>query len=128
MVRVYENNLQVDFCHTLCLVSLSLSLQSGKSTYLKQIGLLQVMAQIGCYVPAEYASFRVADQIFSRIGSDDDIETNSSTFMLEASILSNGTDLKITSPLVRGIQYVYPGLGLIRFMTNFNKRHEMSQH
>lgn len=89
MVRVYENNLQVDFSHTRCLVSLSLSSQSGKSTYLKQIALLQIMAQIGCYVPAEYASFRVADQIFSRIGSDDDIETNSSTFMLEASILSN---------------------------------------
>lgn len=60
-------------------------LQSGKSTYLKQIALLQIMAQIGCYVPAEYASFRAADQIFSRIGSDDDIETNSSTFMLEVS-------------------------------------------
>ncbi len=43
------------------------------------------MAQTGCYVPAEYASFRVADQIFSRIGSDDDIETNSSTFMVEVS-------------------------------------------
>ena len=41
------------------------------------------MAQIGSYIPAEYASFRIADQIFSRIGSDDDIETNSSTFMLE---------------------------------------------
>ena len=62
-------------------------LQSGKSTYLKQIALLQIMAQIGCYVPAEYASFRAADQIFSRIGSDDDIETNSSTFMLEVSFL-----------------------------------------
>lgn len=41
------------------------------------------MAQIGSFVPAEYASFRIADQIFSRIGSDDDIETNSSTFSLE---------------------------------------------
>ena len=41
------------------------------------------MAQMGSYIPADYASFRVADQIFSRIGSDDDIETNSSTFMLE---------------------------------------------
>ena len=41
------------------------------------------MAQVGAYIPAEYASFRIADQIFSRIGSDDDIETNSSTFMLE---------------------------------------------
>ena len=41
------------------------------------------MAQIGSFVPAEYASFRIANQIFSRIGSDDDLETNSSTFMLE---------------------------------------------
>lgn len=56
---------------------------SGKSTYLKQVALLHIMAQIGCFVPAQYASFRVANQIFSRIGSDDDIETNASTFMLE---------------------------------------------
>ncbi|KAK2193937.1 hypothetical protein NP493_4g02025 [Ridgeia piscesae] len=56
---------------------------SGKSTYLRQIALLQIMAQIGSYVPAEYASFRLTDQIFSRIGSDDDIETNASTFVME---------------------------------------------
>ncbi|KAJ8047643.1 MutS protein-like 4 [Holothuria leucospilota] len=55
----------------------------GKSTYLKQLALLQVMAQIGCFVSAEFASFRLCDQIFSRIGCDDDIETNASTFMLE---------------------------------------------
>jgi len=61
----------------------TIALQSGKSTYMKQIALMQIMAQIGCFVPAEYASFRVADQVFSRIGSDDDIETNASTFMLE---------------------------------------------
>ena len=48
------------------------------------------MAQIGSFVPAEYASFRITRQIFTRIGSDDDIETNSSTFMLEVSTtLSN---------------------------------------
>lgn len=57
--------------------------QSGKSTYLKQVALLQIMAQVGCFVPAVYASFRIANQIFSRIGSDDDIESNSSTFMME---------------------------------------------
>ena len=45
------------------------------------------MAQIGCFVPVEYASFRLADRIYSRIGSDDDIETNSSTFMVEVSFL-----------------------------------------
>lgn len=56
---------------------------SGKSTYLRQIMLLQIMAQIGSFVPAEYASFRVANQMFSRVGSDDDIETNSSTFTVE---------------------------------------------
>lgn len=58
-------------------------IQSGKSTYLRQIALLQIMAQVGSFVPADYASFRIADQIFSRIGSDDSIETNSSTFTVE---------------------------------------------
>nr|XP_040055241.1 mutS protein homolog 4 isoform X1 [Gasterosteus aculeatus aculeatus] len=61
---------------------------SGKSTYLKQVALCQVMAQIGSFVPADYASFRVADQIFTRIGVDDDFETNSSTFMLEMKEIS----------------------------------------
>uniref|UniRef100_M3YHF4 MutS protein homolog 4 n=1 Tax=Mustela putorius furo TaxID=9669 RepID=M3YHF4_MUSPF len=56
---------------------------SGKSTYLKQIALCQIMAQIGSYVPAEYSSFRIAEQIFTRISTDDEIETNSSTFMKE---------------------------------------------
>nr|AAQ20789.1 MutS homolog 4 variant beta [Mus musculus] len=69
---------------------------SGKSTYLKQIALCQIMAQIGSYVPAEYASFRIAAQIFTRISTDDDIETNSSTFMKEmkeiAYILHNAND------------------------------------
>ncbi|XP_021090588.2 mutS protein homolog 4 [Mesocricetus auratus] len=69
---------------------------SGKSTYLKQIALCQIMAQIGSYVPAEYASFRIAQQIFTRISTDDDIETNSSTFMKEmkeiAYILHNAND------------------------------------
>ncbi|KAI8513855.1 MutS protein msh4 [Branchiostoma belcheri] len=82
---------------------------SGKSTYLKQIALLQIMAQTGSYVPAEYGSFRLADQIFSRIGSDDDdIETNASTFMLEMRevnyIVQNATNtsLIIIDELGRG--------------------------
>lgn len=47
------------------------------------MALLQIIAQLGCFIPAQYASVRVANQIFSRIGSDDDIESNSSTFMME---------------------------------------------
>ena len=65
--------------------TLAILQQSGKSTYLKQVALLQIMAQIGCFVPATYASFRVSHQIFSKIGSDDD---NSSTFMLEVMLHS----------------------------------------
>ena len=50
---------------------------------MRQIALLQIMAQVGSFVPAQYASFRLCDQVFSRIGSDDDIETNSSSFDME---------------------------------------------
>ncbi|KAL3187723.1 hypothetical protein MRX96_024749 [Rhipicephalus microplus] len=81
---------------------------SGKSTYLKQVAALQVMAQLGCYVPAKYASFRIADQIFARTGHRDDIETNCSTFLMEMReinyILQNFTDssLIIIDELGRG--------------------------
>ena len=76
-------------------------LQSGKSTYLRQIALQQIMAQIGSFVPAEYASFRLCDQIFSRIGSDDDIETNSSTFMMEVMTLETLEMFKIAILVLR---------------------------
>ncbi|XP_014474027.1 PREDICTED: mutS protein homolog 4-like [Dinoponera quadriceps] len=56
---------------------------SGKSTYLKQIILLQIMAQIGSYVPATEATFRIADRIFCRICSRDDAELNASAYVLE---------------------------------------------
>nr|CAB3457960.1 unnamed protein product [Digitaria exilis] len=56
---------------------------SGKSTYLQQICLIVILAQIGCYVPAQFASLRVVDRIFTRIGNGDNVENNSSTFMTE---------------------------------------------
>ncbi|XP_043664602.1 mutS protein homolog 4-like [Vespula pensylvanica] len=56
---------------------------SGKSIYLKQIVLLHIMAQIGCYVPARKAEFRITDRIFCRICFRDDIECNASTFVVE---------------------------------------------
>ena len=71
------------FCSSESVAFSLLLTQSGKTTYLKQVALLQIMAQVGCFVPAVYASFRLTSQIFSRIGSDDDISSNSSTFMLE---------------------------------------------
>ena len=56
---------------------------SGKSTYIRSIALMTVMAQIGCFVPASYASFPIVHQLFARISTDDSIEANVSTFALE---------------------------------------------
>lgn len=56
---------------------------SGKSTYLKQIVLLQIMAQLGCFVPAKEAMFRITNLVFCKIVTRDDIECNASTFSLE---------------------------------------------
>ncbi|XP_072757634.1 mutS protein homolog 4 [Anoplolepis gracilipes] len=56
---------------------------SGKSTYLKQIILLQIMAQIGSYVPASKATFRIANRILCRMSSRDDAELNASAYVLE---------------------------------------------
>ncbi|RIA80970.1 muts domain V-domain-containing protein [Glomus cerebriforme] len=90
---------------------------SGKSTYLRQIALMSIMSQIGSYVPVEYASFRITDQLFTRICNDDNIESNASTFVVEmretAYILQNVTDdsLVIIDELGRGTS-THDGLGI----------------
>ena len=62
---------------------------SGKSTYMKQIALIIIMAHIGSYVPADYAKIGIVDRIFTRIGASDDLMTGQSTFMLEMSEVAN---------------------------------------
>ncbi|KAI0890137.1 DNA mismatch repair protein-like protein MutS [Annulohypoxylon maeteangense] len=73
---------------------------SGKSTYIRMIPLLQVMAQIGSFVPAQYAAFPVIQQLFVRMSTDDSIEANMSTFSLEmremAFILRNVNEKSLT--------------------------------
>jgi DNA mismatch repair protein MutS len=68
---------------------------SGKSCYLRQTGLLQLMAQIGSYVPARSATMGICDRIFTRVGAVDDLATGQSTFMVEmnetANILNHAT-------------------------------------
>lgn len=68
---------------------------SGKSTYMRQVALIVLLAQIGSYIPAQYARIGIVDRIFTRIGSSDDISSGQSTFMIEmneaASILRNAT-------------------------------------
>ncbi len=56
---------------------------SGKSTYMRQLALIAIMAQIGCYVPASHANVPIFDQIFTRIGAADDLVSGHSTFMVE---------------------------------------------
>ena len=68
---------------------------SGKSCYLRQVGLIQLMAQVGCFVPAKQAILGICDRIFTRVGAVDDLATGQSTFMVEmnetANILNHAT-------------------------------------
>lgn len=68
---------------------------SGKSCYLRQLGLIQLMAQIGSFVPARFARLGICDRIFTRVGAVDDLATGQSTFMVEmnetANILNHAT-------------------------------------
>lgn len=56
---------------------------SGKSTYIRSVAMMTVMAQIGCFVPAQYATFPIMRQLFARVSMDDNIEANISTFAAE---------------------------------------------
>lgn len=58
---------------------------SGKSTFMRQVALITLMAQIGSFVPADYAKISVVDQIFTRVGASDDLSSGQSTFMVEMS-------------------------------------------
>ncbi|MEW5819076.1 MAG: DNA mismatch repair protein MutS [Cyanobacteriota bacterium] len=69
---------------------------AGKSTYMRQMALIAILAQIGSFVPAEYAQIGILDQIFTRVGAVDDLATGQSTFMVEmnetAYILNSATN------------------------------------
>jgi DNA mismatch repair protein MutS len=81
---------------------------AGKSTYIRQIALISVMAQIGAYVPADEATLGLVDRIFCRVGASDDLSRGQSTFMVEMSetalILNHATDhsLVILDEIGRG--------------------------
>lgn len=89
----------------------------GKSTYMRQITLIVLMAHIGCFIPAEAAVIGPIDRIFTRIGAHDDLSTGRSTFMVEmteaANILNNATEnsLVLMDEIGRGTS-TFDGLSL----------------
>ena len=80
--RFVPNDVELNCEDTRCAVLTGPNM-GGKSTYLRQIGLIQILAQMGCFVPAESASLPIVDRIFTRIGSADDLSRGDSTFMVE---------------------------------------------
>ena len=123
---------------------------AGKSTYIRQVAILTLMAQIGSFVPAESASIGLVDRIFSRVGLQDDLALGQSTFMVEmvetASILNHATprSLIILDEIGRGTstfdglaiaravaEYIHshPGLGCkTLFATHYHELTQLSDH
>ena len=104
---------------------------AGKSTYMRQTALIVLMAQTGCFVPAEYARIGVCDRIFTRIGASDNLAQGQSTFYVEMSelayILRNSAQrsLIILDEIGRGTS-TYDGLSIawatVEYLCNENRR------
>ncbi len=97
---------------------------AGKSTYIRQVALLVLMAQIGSYIPAKEAEIGIVDRIFTRVGANDDISRGQSTFMVEmnetANITNNATEksLIILDEIGRGTS-TFDGLSIAWSVAEF---------
>ncbi len=97
---------------------------AGKSTFMRQVAIISIMAQIGCFVPAKTAEIPVCDAIFTRVGASDDLSSGRSTFMVEMSelseILQNATEksLVILDEIGRGTS-TYDGMSIAKAVVEY---------
>jgi DNA mismatch repair protein MutS len=110
------NDLQMDGTKEQLLVITGPNM-AGKSTFIRQVALLVLMAQMGCFIPAKKAEIGIIDKLFTRIGASDDLSRGQSTFMVEmsetANILHNATSksLVILDEIGRGTS-TYDGIAI----------------
>ncbi|WP_139891116.1 DNA mismatch repair protein MutS [Bacillus sp. D386] len=101
---------------------------SGKSTYMRQVALTAIMAQIGCFVPADEATLPIFDQVFTRIGAADDLISGQSTFMVEMleanHAITNATEnsLLLFDEIGRGTS-TYDGMALAQSIIEYIHHH-----
>ncbi|MBW3113749.1 DNA mismatch repair protein MutS [Bacillus sp. MCCB 382] len=101
---------------------------SGKSTYMRQVALTSILAQIGCYVPASEANLPIFDQVFTRIGAADDLISGQSTFMVEmleaknAIIHATQQSLILFDEIGRGTS-TYDGMALAQAIIEYIHEH-----
>ncbi|MGB9722380.1 MAG: DNA mismatch repair protein MutS [Chloroflexia bacterium] len=121
------NDIHLD-CNDAQLIVLTGPNMSGKSTFLRQVALTVLMAQMGSFVPADSAEIGLVDRIFTRVGAQDDIATGRSTFMVEmtetANILHHATrrSLIVLDEIGRGTS-TYDGLAIARAVLEYIHNH-----